>query len=193
MLRLPASGALLATLLGVACTRPPSVVPLLGQVFTSIQGEQAELKDWMGSKATLFITLDPTCPVTQLYVQAFREIAARYAPQGVRVVGVYAGPFMHRGEAAAFAREAGLDFPQVVDSACVLSTALRARVTPECFITGPAGRVVYRGALDDRPVREGRKKPGATRNYLSDAMDAFLATGRPQREVAAVGCIVECD
>lgn len=182
-----------AVLLAAGCTTPPSVARLLESNWTSIQGQQAVLKDWMGTKATVFITLDPTCPITQLYTNAFEEFAEEYAGQGVKVIGVYAGPFMHQEEAAAFAAEAGLDFPQVVDDDCLLSVALQARVTPECFITDPEGKVVYRGALDDRPVRQGRKKPGATRNYLSDAMDAYLATGKPQKEVVAVGCIVECD
>ena len=176
-----------------ACTRPPSVAPLLGQPFASIQGEQAELHDWMGGKATVFLALDPDCPITQLYAHDFQDFADRYAGRGVNVVGVYAGPFMHRQAAAAFAAGAGLRFPQVVDSNCVLSLALQARVTPECFVTNPAGEVVYRGAFDDRPVRQGRKKPEATKHYLAGALDAYLATGKPQPEVVAVGCIVECE
>lgn len=179
-------------LLLAGCAHPPSVAPLLEQGFTSVQGEHALLKTWAGTKATVFLTLDPTCPITQLYTNAFEEFAEKYAGQGVKLVGVYAGPFMHQSEAAAFAADAGLRFPQVVDSTCVLSLALQARVTPECFIADPTGNVVYRGAFDDRPVREGRKKPEAVKHYLADALDAYLATGQPQQEVVAVGCIVEC-
>lgn len=186
-----AYGAVLCLLLA-ACTRAPGVAALLGREWTSIQGEQAKLKDWMGDRATVFLTLDPTCPITQLYARDFEVFAERYADKGVKVVGVYAGPFMHRQEAAGFAADAGLRFPQVVDSTCALSLALQARVTPECFITGPDGTVVYRGAFDDRPVRQGRKKPEATQHYLVSALDAYLATGKPQQEVVAVGCIVEC-
>lgn len=185
--------AMAAMTLGVGCTTPPGTSTLLDSNWTSVQGQHAALKDWMGERATVFFTMDPTCPITQLYTRAYTEFAAKYAGQGVKVIGVYAGPFMQQEEAAAFAADAGLDFPQVVDDACQLSVALQARVTPECFIVDPAGQVVYRGALDDRPVRQGRKKPAAARNYLSDAMDAYLATGKPQREVVAVGCIVECD
>jgi pimeloyl-ACP methyl ester carboxylesterase len=175
------------------CTRPPSVAPLLGQEWTSIQGERAKLNHWMGRKATVFLTLDPSCPITQIYANDLEAFAEQYADKGVQMIGVYAGPFMHRQEAAAFAADAGLRFPQVVDSTCVLSMALQARVTPECFITGPDGMVVYRGAFDDRPVRQGRKKPEAGQHYLRNALDAYLATGKPQKEVVAVGCIVECE
>lgn len=147
----------------------------------------------MGRKATVFLTMDPSCPITQLYANGFEAFAEQYADQGVQVIGVYAGPFMRRQEAAAFAADAGLRFAQVVDSTCVLSLALQARVTPECFITGPDGTVMYRGAFDDRPVRQGRKKPEAGQHYLRNALDAYLATGKPQHEVVAVGCIVECE
>ncbi len=147
----------------------------------------------LGIKATVFFTLDPECPITQLYTHDFQGMADNYAAKGVAVVGVYTGPFMQPEEATAFAHEAGLSFTQILDSDCRLALALQARVTPECFIAGPDGTVVYRGALDDRPVREGRKKPMATKAYLAEALDAYLATGKPQAEVVAVGCIVECE
>jgi len=78
-------------------------------------------------------------------------------------------------------------------NACKLSLALQARVTPECFLTDANGTVVYRGAVDDRAVRQGQKKYQAKQHHLAHAIEAFLTTGEPQQEVVAVGCIVECE
>lgn len=150
------------------------------------------LKDLLGSKATVFLTLDPECPFCQLYAHDMQALAAGYAGQGVNFVGVYTGPYMERAKAAAFAADAGFTFPQLMDSACVLSLTLQARVTPECFVTDDSGTVVYRGAFDDRAVRQGRKKIEANEHYLDQALAAFLHTGGAQREETAVGCIVEC-
>lgn len=161
--------------------------------WTTVSREEVELGSLMGKKATVFITLDPECPFCQLYTQAFKGMAEQYVAQGVKVVGLYPGPFMQQDEAAAFAQEAAFGFPQVMDDQCVLSLALQARVTPECFITDAQGMVIYRGAFDDRAIRQGRKKYEARKHYLADAMDAFLASGKPQEEVPAVGCIVECE
>lgn len=171
---------------------PASVAPLQGTVWNTVQGEERSLKELMGSAGTVFITLDPECPFCQLYTHTFNAIADRFAGQGITVVGLYPGPFMQLEQVLPFSADAGFAFAQVLDDQCVLSGALRARVTPECFLTDADGKVVYRGAVDDRAVRQGRKKVQAQQHHLADAIAAFLATGSPQAEVAAVGCIVEC-
>ena len=187
-------GLTMAILLMVGCAPPPaSVAPLVDSSWTTIQGKKLTLKEMMGKAGTVFITLDPECPFCQLYTHTFTDIADKYAGQGVNVVGLYPGHFMQLEEAIPFSAEAGFEFPQVMDDECKLSLALQARVTPECFLTDAKGTVVYRGAVDDRAVRQGQKKYEAQQHYLADAIDAFLATGKPQEEVVAVGCIVECE
>ena len=184
----------MATLLLTGCApSPASVAPLANSPWTTIQGEKLTLKEMMGTAGTVFITLDPECPFCQLYTHTFSDIADRYANKGVTVVGVYPGHFMQLEEAISFSTDAGFGFSQVMDDQCRLSLALQARVTPECFLTDANGTVVYRGAVDDRAVRQGQKKYEARQHYLADAIDAFLTTGKPQEEVVAVGCIVECE
>lgn len=146
----------------------------------------------MGAAATVFITLDPDCPYCQLYAKDLEALSVKYASAGVKFVGLYPGPFMDKAEAARFSADAGFSFPQVMDGTCVLSLALQARVTPESFIADANGTVVYRGAIDDRAVRQGRKKIAAQKHCLDDALAAFLHEGKPQPGVTAVGCIVEC-
>lgn len=193
MRTLPWIAGLFLLLAAAGCQEGPATVAHLeSTVWNTIQGEERSLKELMGSTGTVFITLDPECPFCQLYTHTFTAIADRYAAQGVAVVGLYPGPFMQLEQARAFSADAGFGFAQVLDDQCVLSGALRARVTPECILTDAQGKVVYRGAVDDRAVRQGRKKVQAQQHHLADALEAFLATGRAQAEVAAVGCIVEC-
>lgn len=181
-------------MLSWGCGPPsPSVATVENEEWTTLEGQQVSLGSLMGEKGTVFLTMDPDCPITRLYTHAFQDIADEFGPEGIRVVGLYPGPFLERSEAKHFSEAADLHFPQVMDNDCVLSLALQARVTPECFLTDATGRVVYRGALDDRPVRQGRKKPQATKRYLADAVSEFLRTGKPQPTVVAVGCIVECN
>lgn len=188
------TGLSLAILLFTGCVPPPaSVASLADSSWTTIHGEQVTLKEMMGTAGTVFITLDPECPFCQLYTHTFSDIADKYAARGVNVVGMYPGHFMQLEEVLPFSADAGFKFPQVMDDQCMLSIALQARVTPECFLTDAHGTVVYRGAVDDRAVRQGQKKYEAQQHYLADAIDAFLATGKPQDEVVAVGCIVECE
>jgi len=52
-----------------------------------------------------------------------------------------------------------------------------ARTTPHMFVIDPAGKIVYQGAIDDKPSPDQVTLKGAD-NYLNDALSAALA-GKP--------------
>ena len=184
------------SLLWCACSEPPRQPDMTSAhldhlVFEDLQGEQTALGTMEGTQATLYLTLDPECPMTLGYVPLLDSLQTAL-PTGVAMVGFYPARFIVRDSAAAFARKSRLFFPQIMDPACELSGALRARVTPEAFLVTMSGKVLYRGALDDSAVREGRKR-SVTKHYLRDALNAFAAgTDQPTPEVKALGCIIEC-
>jgi AhpC/TSA family len=66
-----------------------------------------------------------------------------------------------------------------------------ARTTPHMFVIDPAGKIVYQGALDDKPSADPSSLKGAD-NYVSDALGAALA-GKPVAVAATrpYGCSVK--
>ncbi len=52
-----------------------------------------------------------------------------------------------------------------------------AKTTPQMVVIDPAGKVIYDGAIDDKPTTDSEDVKGA-RNYLSEALSAALA-GKP--------------
>jgi peroxiredoxin len=66
-----------------------------------------------------------------------------------------------------------------------------ARTTPHMFVIDPAGKIVYQGALDDRPSPDPSSLKGAD-NYVSDALGAAMA-GKPVAVSATrpYGCSVK--
>ena len=66
-----------------------------------------------------------------------------------------------------------------------------AKTTPHLFLIGPEGRVLYAGAIDDRPSVDPDDIPGAT-NYLQQALDEALA-GEPVSvpQTKPYGCSVK--
>ena len=52
-----------------------------------------------------------------------------------------------------------------------------AKTTPHMFVIDPTGKIVYQGAIDDKPSPDPSTLKGAD-NYLSDALTAALA-GKP--------------
>jgi hypothetical protein len=66
-----------------------------------------------------------------------------------------------------------------------------ARTTPHMFVIDPAGKIVYQGAIDNRPSPDLQTLKGAD-NYLNDALNAAMA-GKPVALAATrpYGCSVK--
>jgi peroxiredoxin len=79
----------------------------------------------------------------------------------------------------------------LLDPTGVMGHAYGARNTPQMFIINPQGRVVYQGAIDDRPSSRPDSLEGAT-NYVRAAL-ADLEAGRPiaTAETVPYGCSVK--
>lgn len=52
-----------------------------------------------------------------------------------------------------------------------------AKTTPDMYVINPDGKLVYEGAIDNRPTPDPADIPGAT-NYVREALDASMA-GKP--------------
>jgi hypothetical protein len=79
----------------------------------------------------------------------------------------------------------------LLDPSGELGRLYGAKTTPHIFIIDPGGRLVYNGAIDDRPTTEASDIPSA-KNYVSAALDEAMA-GKPVSEPATrpYGCSVK--
>lgn len=69
--------------------------------------------------------------------------------------------------------------------------AYGAKTTPHMFVVNPAGVLVYKGAIDDRPTYEAKDVEGA-KNYVRQALAESIA-GKPVTEASTkpYGCSVK--
>jgi peroxiredoxin len=65
----------------------------------------------------------------------------------------------------------------LMDSASKLGRLYNAKTTPQMIVIDPSGKVIYDGAIDDRPTPDPEDIRGA-RNYVSDALTEAMA-GKP--------------
>jgi peroxiredoxin len=65
----------------------------------------------------------------------------------------------------------------LMDSAGKLGRLYNAKTTPQMIVIDPSGKVIYDGAIDDRPTPDPEDIRGA-RNYVSDALTEAMA-GKP--------------
>jgi hypothetical protein len=144
-------------------------------------------------RATVYIFLADTCPISQAATLPLRELHGRYAPQGIRFVGVFPGAEVTAAEVAAFAQTYQVPFALQLDPGQQLTRRLKARITPEAVVLAADGRrVLYQGRLDDSYAALGRRRTVVQHHELADAL-AAISTGRrvAQPHTEAVGCFIE--
>jgi peroxiredoxin len=79
----------------------------------------------------------------------------------------------------------------LLDSKGTVGKSYDAKTTPHMFVVDPAGTLIYKGAIDDKPTYKVEDVAGA-RNYVKDALEQSAA-GQPVATASteAYGCSVK--
>ena len=140
-------------------------------------------------KATVLIFLTHDCPVTTTAPELAR-LAGEFTPRGVHFFGIYSTETA--AEINTHRRDYGLDFPGLLDPKHQLARLAGATRVPEAAVFSPAGKLLYRGRIDDRAVQPGRTRPTPSRHDLRLALEAVLAGKPPEpRFTTSVGCYLQ--
>jgi hypothetical protein len=65
----------------------------------------------------------------------------------------------------------------LLDPTSTIARLYEAKTTPHIFVIDPTGKLIYQGALDDKPTTDQADLKGA-RNYLNETLTAAMA-GKP--------------
>lgn len=162
------------------------------------KGALVRLADYRGRIVVLEWTND-TCPfVGKQYGSGnMQALQSRYTSHGVvwlTVVSSAEGEpgFVNPAEADRdTVRRGAAPTAVLLDPAGTLGRLYGARATPHMYVINQAGRLVYRGAFDDKPSTNPADIATA-HNYVTAALDETLA-GRPVTVPAtsAYGCAVK--
>ncbi len=134
----------------------------------------------------MFIAVE--CPYSNAYNDRMRDMAAAYAARGVQFVGINSNKTESVADAVAHARKHGHTFTIVKDPGNKVADLYDARRTPEVFVIGQDGKLMYHGRIDEN--YEDASK--VTSPDLKNALDALLA-GQPvaKAETKAFGCTIK--
>ncbi|RYY13462.1 MAG: redoxin domain-containing protein [Cytophagaceae bacterium] len=144
-------------------------------------------------RVTVYVFLAETCPISQQATLPLRELHARYAAQGVRLVGVFPGSTATAASLSEFGRKYAVPFPLQLDPGQKLTRRLKARITPEAVVVAADGHtILYQGRLNDQYAALGERRSLSQHHELADAL-ADLAAGRPVAvpRTEAIGCFIE--
>jgi hypothetical protein len=145
-----------------------------------------------GVKAIVFLFTSTDCPIANRYAPEIHRLATTYGPKGVVFRLVYPNPAENakgiREHMAAFSYAGAMQAYR--DPKFDLVKFIGATITPEAAVV-VAGKVVYRGRIDDRYVDLGLERPAATTHDLGDALEAVMS-GKPVAHptTQAVGCYI---
>jgi len=150
-------------------------------------GKEHTLASLKGKSGTVLIFIATRCPVSNGYNERMQKLAEDYRAKGVNVVGINSNSTETAAEIKSHAAEKGLTFPILKDAGNQIADRLDAQVTPEAYFLDAAGKLVYRGRIDNS-----RNGDAITNTELRDAIEATLA-GKPveKSEVKAFGCSIK--
>ena len=140
------------------------------------------------NKAVVLMFIATKCPVSNAYNDRMRDIANEYGKKGILFVGINSNNTESESEVRSHAQEHGFAFTLVKDPGNKVADLYNAQHTPEIFVVGPDGKLLYHGRID-----ENQQEPAkVTSPDLKNALNEILA-GQPiaKAETKAFGCSIK--
>jgi len=152
-------------------------------------GTNVKLHDFDGKIVVLEWT-NPKCPfVLRHYaVKTMQTLAGQYKDKGVTWLAINSTAGTTNATDKQWATQQNIAFPILNDVNTTTGKAYHATNTPEMFIIGKDGTLLYKGAIDNDPDGD---KTNDKVNYVHKALDEILAGQTvSQQETKPYGCHV---
>lgn len=124
---------------------------------------------------------NPDCPFVKKHyreTKTFNDLYTKYKDKGVEFLAINSGTPGKQGAGLDRNKKAKTDwaipYPILLDESGATGKAYGAKRTPEMFVIGKDGKVIYHGAIDDDA---GGDSVGST-NYVAKALDEAI-DGKP--------------
>jgi peroxiredoxin len=164
------------------------------------QGKTESLEQYRGKYVVLEWT-NRTCPFTKKHYDSgnMQALQQQWTGKGVVWLTVLSSSPSHTGDGYLTASEENAYIEQVhahptaalLDPSGEIGRLYSAKTTPHMFVIDPQGKLIYAGAIDDKPTTDTADVKGS-KNYVSAALTEAMA-GQPV-EVASTrpyGCSVK--
>ncbi|WP_395146134.1 redoxin family protein, partial [Armatimonas sp.] len=158
---------------------------------TTLEGKDFHFYGLAGKKAVVFYFLGADCPIAKLSLPKLATLAKKYEAKGVAFVGINPNGSETTAQTLTAAKAAGVTFPIIADRQQKFADFAKVTRTCEALIVDDKATLRYRGSVDDQ-YGLGSRKPKASKNYLTDTLDALLA-GKPVATTSSEvpGCLLD--
>jgi peroxiredoxin len=182
VLALAAAGVALADGPAIGAAAPNFQLPTVdGKTFSLADAEKA-------NKAVVVMFIATKCPYSNAYNDRMRQMAADYSKKGILFVGVNSNSTEPEAEVKSHAAKNKWDFTLVKDPGNKVADMYDAKRTPEVYVVGSDGKLLYHGRIDENYEEPSK----VTSPDLKNALDQILA-GQPvaKTETKAFGCTIK--
>ena len=188
----------LASFIAVAVAAPQVGKPAPEFTLTDSDGKTHNLADFKG-KIVVLEWLNHGCPFVKKHYDSgnMQKLQKEYTGKDVVWLSIVSSAPGKQGHMSADetnktkAEKGSAATAVLIDEDGKVGRLYDAKRTPEMFIVGKDGTLVYAGAIDDKPSPDPADVEGA-KNYIAQALDEILA-GKPVSEptTTAYGCSVK--
>lgn len=142
-------------------------------------------------KATVVLFVSVDCPVSNRYAPEVIRLHDRFGAQGIAFWIIYPNPAESVATITRHLQDYRYPARALRDPTHAFVKAAGISMTPEAAVYDRAGRLVYRGRIDDRYVNIGLERPAPTTRDLEEVLTAIMSgQAVTPRMTQAVGCYV---
>jgi hypothetical protein len=152
-------------------------------------GEKAGFQDSL----TVYVFLLDECVISQFYTPELTRLHEKYKSQRVGFVGYFPNFSSKPDKIDAFGKQYRLAFPLLPDYYKDWTRKFGITVTPEVAVWDHrAGRLLYKGRIDDSYVRVGKRKLHPQHRDLEEVIENWLLNQSAPMTVQtqAIGCFI---
>ncbi|MCB1138118.1 MAG: thioredoxin family protein [Leptospiraceae bacterium] len=183
--QLPVLLSLLSLAYLAQCSEESASAPVAGQsapdfTLVDVHGQSHTLSQYKGKHVVLeWINFD--CPYVRKHYQSgnMQKLQREYTDRGIIWLAINSSAPGKQGhfstqeiEKRSQAHEASFT-AYLLDEKGQVGRLYSARTTPHMYVIDPEGKLVYSGAIDDRPTSNLKDVEGAT-NYVQEALEASI-------------------
>ncbi|RTL60350.1 MAG: thioredoxin family protein [Sphingobacteriales bacterium] len=152
-----------------------SLLPDPQHKMKDVSGKEVSFNEAMKPNGLLVMFSCNTCPFVIKHQQKTKEVAAYALKNNIGVILLNANEGQRDDndsfdEMKNYAKDQGYNWYYAVDKDSKMADAFGASMTPESFLFNKDGKLVYHGAINDRP----RDPNNGQKEYLKNAMNEML-------------------
>lgn len=170
-----------------------SKVPAADTKMMDVSGKEVSLNEAKAENGLLVIFSCNTCPYVKLSESRIKELGTFTKQNKIGMILVNSNEAQRSDDDSFdamknYAKAQGYTFSYVMDKNSNLANAFGATRTPHCFLFDKAGKLAYRGAIDDNI----KDPQDAKEHYLKDAITA-VAAGKAVKtnSTKSIGCSIK--